>query len=309
MEPLFAILPLLLLMAAGGLLATFSFVPPRFWDDLNRVIYWLLLPALIVGELAGAVADLGATLRAWGVFASASLLMVFLGLGVACLIRLPFADWGVFVQATFRGNLAFISIPVMQFALGEQAGAVIPTAILVFAPTMILYNVLSVGLLQVSRHKLNSRALWDAGLAVMRNPLVLASVAGLAWYGLPVGYPVFLERTFSALGSTAAPMALLCIGASLSKFPLRPTLSALVAAVLKVAGLPLVALGLMQVIPLTPVDRFVVLVFSTAPTAAAAFILAKSMGANERLAASSIVWATLLAIPALVFVLNLFPPT
>jgi len=309
MPPFFAILPLILLIAVGGVLARFSFVRERFWDDLNKLIYWVLLPVLIIGELANAEADLAGVMKAWSVFALATLALVPAAFLVSWSIRLSFKEWGVFTQAAFRSNLAFIGIPVMQFALGDQASTVIPTAILIFAPTMILYNVLSVGLLQMCQHRLDGRAVWLAFTGVLKNPLVLAAVIGLSWYVAPFGCPAFLERTLATLARTAAPMALLCIGASFSKFPLCPTVPALATALLKVAALPLFAWLLMFWIPLGQTDRFVVMIFCASPTAAASFILAKAMGGDERLAAGSVVWATLLSIPSLMLIISWFPPS
>jgi len=308
MHPFFAILPLMLLMAVGGVLARFHFVRERFWDDLNKLIYYVLLPILIVGELANARENLAGAMKAWTVFALATLAIVPVAFLTSWMIRLPFRDWGVYTQAAFRSNLAFIGIPVMQFALGDLAATVIPTAILVFAPTMILYNVLSVALLQFCQHSFNAQAIWRAFIGVLQNPLVIASVIGLLWYLAPFGCPDFLTNTFSTLGSTAAPMALLCIGASFSKFPLQPTVAALLSGFLKVAALPFFAWLLMFWLPLSEVDRFVVFIFCASPTAAAAFIMAKAMGGDERLAAGSVVWATLLSIPSLMLIIEWFAP-
>jgi len=308
LNPFFSVLPLILLILLGVGLARTGFVKADFWDGLHKLLYWVLLPSLILSELASSQHSLGTGLRTWLILMTATLCVLPLAWLCTLLLRLPRADLGVFLQATFRGNLAFVGIPVIQFALGEKAEAVIPVALLVFAPTMVVYNVLSVVLLQAGRHPLDRRMFGRVGLEILRNPLIIATVLGLLWQLAPGENPEVIIRTLRTLGATAAPMALLAIGAAFAKFSLIPDLASVVAGLVKTAALPTMAWWISGWAGMPPDQRFIVMIFSASPTAAAAYIMAKAMGGNERLASGAVVWSTLLAVPALMIVVAVFRP-
>ncbi len=124
MNPVESILPIILLLMLGGFLAARGFVKPSFWDELSKFVYWVALPSYIIaGLLQPPSADATEVLfpmRSLGIFAGATLLIIPLGLLVAKGLKLPFSQWGVFLQVSFRGNLAFVSLPVLQYAFGDE---------------------------------------------------------------------------------------------------------------------------------------------------------------------------------------------
>jgi predicted permease len=92
------------------------------------------------------------------------------------------------------------------------------------------------------------------------------------------------------------PIALLCIGGSLATAHLagRRTWIA-TAALLKVAVLPLITWTLCRLAGLSIVEQRIALVYSSAPTAAAAYIMARQMDGDEPLASGSIAVSTILS--------------
>src|SRR5262249_18740830 len=82
-------------------------------------------------------------------------------------------------------------------------------------------------------------------MQLLRNPIVMAIVAGLAWRLTNIDLPSPLVKTFMFLGGAAAPLALYCLGASLpnTAMKLLGTAEVVVAVAIKLTLLP-VLIGL-----------------------------------------------------------------
>ena len=158
-----------------------------------------------------------------------------------------------------------------------------------------LYNLLSLGVLLPlgDRHPGSPGKL---ALKAVTNPLTLACIlGGLAAAFLPP-LPGPILRTTSSLGQMALPLALLGIGASLTREGLRRGgVSATVASVIKVAVGPALVLLLLPWIPLSTEARLVALVMAACPTAVASYVFSEQMGGDEDIAAGSVVVSTVMA--------------
>jgi predicted permease len=295
--------PLALLIALGSGLAHIKFLGAPFIADLNKLAFWVALPALIftsAGQGMGGGMHLG---RLIAVLFAATFLISLLAWAVTFALRLPGASRGTFVQAAFRGNLAYIALPVLADSLAGPGGAM-STAVVVMVLTMALYNILAVIVLQVSQHARQKTGWRQMSRTIATNPLLLAGVLGLIVPLLNVRLPVFLDRTLQSLGSAAIPLALLCIGGSLIMAPRRGKSSAIVAAaLLKTAVLPVLVLGLAHLAGLNAAEQRIAVVLGACPTAAAAFVMAQQMGGDEALASGSIALSTLFSAASLAFAL------
>lgn len=108
--------PVFLLMALSAVLQKSGFVSENFLKEANRVTYWLGLPSLLFSQLVESFHRFGGAgimlvamwLATAGVTATAYL--------VAWLLRVPGAATGTFVQGSFRGNLAYVGLPIYLFA-------------------------------------------------------------------------------------------------------------------------------------------------------------------------------------------------
>jgi len=173
--------------------------------------------------------------------------------------------------------------------------------------TMAFYNVLAVVVLQASRPGTGARA----GALVrplVTNPLLLAGVSGLLLAFAGVQLPMFLDRTLEVLGGAAVPIALLCIGGSLTTTKLAGRRSWIVsAALMKVGVSPVVIGGLVWLAGLGAIEMRIALVFGATSTAAAAYVMARQMDGDEALASGSVALSTLLSAVSLAVALLLTP--
>lgn len=288
------LLPLVLLIALGAGLARIGFLGRPFMADLNRLAFWIALPALLftsAGNAAPADARLPPLL---GVLLAGTALIAAAAAAVGRFGGLPPAARGTLVQAAFRGNLAYIGVPVLSTSLGGDSAA-LGRAVVVMVLMMAVYNVLAVIVL-------TSGAATTAGSpprmlrSIATNPLLIAGLLGLAVPFSGIALPRFLTVTLDLLGDAAIPLALVCIGGSLATTPIRGSRGwILTAAALKVAVLPALVFALGTLGSLPAPDLRIAVVLAASPTAAASFVMARQMGGDELLASGSIALSTVLS--------------
>lgn len=287
--------PLILLIALGAALAHIRFLGRDFMTDLNKLAFWIALPALLFTSANHAAESAGQTWRLLGVLLAGTLLITLVAWLLSYPLGLPGPARGTFAQSAFRGNQTYIGIPVLAYSLGEDKSAMATTVIVVVL-LMATYNILAVVVLQSSRHT-GPRMDWRRLLrSIATNPLLIAGLLGLILPLLDLAPPAFVDRALQSLGNAAVPIALLCIGGSLAVTPLQGRRSwILAAALLKVAVLPLLVFWLCRLAGLHPSETLIALVLAACPTAAASFIMAKQMGGDEALASGSIALSTILS--------------
>lgn len=299
--------PLILLIALGAGLAHIKFLGSAFMADLNKLAFWIALPALLFTS-ANHAGEPGSQLG-WllGVVFGGTILITLIALGVSFILRMPGNVRGTLMQSAFRGNLAYIGIPVLAYSFSELPGTdgnrAMATAVVVMVLTMAFYNILAVIVLQASQHTGNV-SVSQLGKLIATNPLLIAGILGLLVPLLDVQLPKFVNSALQSLGSAAVPIALLCIGGSLATTTLKGRISWIfTAASLKVIILPCIIYGLAQLAGLGPAEQRIALVLTSCPTAAAAFVMAKEMGGDTALASGSIALSTLLSGVSLAVVL------
>jgi predicted permease len=297
MNSFLLLLPDFALIALGAGLRRQGGLGEGFWAGVEKLVYFVLFPALLFHALARTPLDLSAALPMFAV----GLLTLVSGLGLALLGRpLMGLDEMAFasrVQCAYRFN-TYIGIAVAGkvhaaagvAAMGALCGAMVPIA-----------NIAAVGLL--ARHGQLS-----VTRELARNPLVLATLAGLAYslsgLALPAPLLPFLQR----LAEAAVTLGLLAVGAALrgGQREGRP-LGMVYLCVVKLVALPALAWGLGRLFGLTDLAFATVVLFAALPTASSAYILAMRMGGDGpgvawlisattvTAAASLSVWLALLA--------------
>ena len=298
-----SLLPVLLMIMLGTGLRTCGFMPDLFFNGLNKLAFWIGLPCLLFLEISAAQSQGGNTLRIAAAVVCVSLILGLAAWGVAAIFRLPTPSLRVFIQGAFRGNLAYVGIPVICYALSAhpEARAI---AILALAPTIPVFNIACVLLLiqPQSGHRLK-RAM-QALLAIGRNPLIIACVLGMIARHQAIILPTSLHRTIEGIGRIGLPAALMALGASLSLERVKGRmLVASVAAAMKVGLGPILGYAVGRAFGLVDDMLLITVLYAAMPTAVASFVMADQMGADKELAAAIIVTSTVMAFPALALVL------
>jgi malonate transporter len=155
----------------------------------------------------------------------------------------------------------------------------------------ILYNILAVITLNRSMNRAGGVAKTLKDIA--RNPIILSIVAALPFAAMAWPLPTLLLRSGEYFAQMTLPLALLCTGASLNFKALRADLnSALVSAICKLMVVPILLISGGIVLGFRGMDLGVLALMSSAPTAAASYIMVRAMAGNAALAANIIVMTT-----------------
>ena len=300
------VLPVFLLMLGGALLRRRGFVSEAFWPSLERLAYYVLLPALIVATLAQS--DL-TRLAAGGIAIAVLGALAFVTLVLLALRRAMPVDGPGFtsmVQGALRMN-TYMALAIVGRVHGEAGLAAAAITMAVLMPTV---NAISVAVLVRYGHGNGA----TAGLAVLlrqvaSNPLILACAAGALLGGTGIGLPPVLGPMLEIIGRAALPMGLIAVGAALELTAIsRARIPTAITLGLKLAVLPALAWAIGYALDLDAVSLFSVVVFAGVPTATSAYILSRQLGGDAPMMAAITTTetaASALTLPVLLFLLTL----
>lgn len=298
MHVLNSLMPVFLIIALGKLLCRTGFFSDGLVKSLNQLTYWVALPTLLFSEISGAIFDSGEVGRITLLLIGSTLIAFLLGYLAARLLRLPHRALGAFVQGCGRANNAFVGLPIIIYALSGTFPNVKALATVALGPAIIFYNLSSITILLIHGEK-KYKGVAAAGMflkQLLLNPMVIACVAGLFINSTGITLPQMFARTFAALGQSALPLALLCIGSSLTFEKSPATASpALIASLIKVFVLPVIGFLLGRLWGISEMEMKILLIYLACPTATASYVLADMFGSDAPLASRIIVISTLLS--------------
>lgn len=286
------------LILLGFLLCRYTALDRNVWEQAENLVYYLLFPVLLFQSIVRSPLDLGA-------FSSFVLAAVLLGLGgIALAYSLPWvpglrrhvdphAHAGA-AQVAFRFN-SFIGLAISERLLGPPGLLLIAVLIGVCVP---LFNIAAV--YPMARHGRS-----HFGKALLRNPLIVATVLGLAANLAGLRVPDFLVPTLDRIGGASLALGLMAAGAGM-KFGRLAQGKALAASLLAIRHLllPLLAFGLAHALRLPPAQATILLLFAALPTASSCYVLASRMGYDGAYVAGLVTMSTLLGVASLSFALG-----
>lgn len=206
--------------------------------------------------------------------------------------RVPHRDRGVYVQGAFRGNCGIVGLALAASMYGDyglSAGGIL------LGLVIISYNVLSVIVLLAYQN--GRRLSWGQILRdILRNPLILSVVIALPFAWWEIRLPGWVMTSGDYFASLTLPLALLCIGATVSLGAIRKESGpAMGASAFKMVTLPVLCTLAAWLAGFEGRELGLMFLFFASPTAAASFVMVKALGGNDRLAANTIALTTLLA--------------
>ena len=300
--------PVFLLIAVGAGLQRSRFVSPGFLLEANRLSYWLGLPALLFSQLVGSFHELGGAKLMLGAMLTATALVMAVGYVAAWLLRVPGGVVGTFVQGCFRGNLAFVGLPII-FSLPDRPLAwgvsTRTAAVLTVAPMLVCYNMGGVVVLLISQQRLGWGMLRPLLRQLVTNPPLLATLAGIGCALAGWSLPPALDKTFNALGDMALPLGLLGVGGSLvtAEFGGRWRLP-LSCALVKAVASPLLGWLVGRWCGLGGTELAIVVIFMACPTAIISYTMALELKGDGPLASGAIVLSVLTSLVSLAVVVG-----
>ncbi|MTI10311.1 AEC family transporter [Curvivirga aplysinae] len=298
------IAPVFLLLMVGFGLRKSGFIGPEVWAGLDKIVYWVLFPALLFTKTS--IAPLGGDIF-WPYLTSLEA-GIFLS-GVFIWLMIPLfkkkyskESMGSIYQGAIRYN-TYIGFAILVAIEGPEAQFLGALATAVMVPFV---NVLCVSTLTTLHGDPETHLFKRIIKELYRNPLLRAIAAGVAWNLTGLGPIPVITDTLESMSSATLAMGLLSVGAGLQLRALRTaSLPIILSCIGKFFILPAVtALGL-YLWGITGLPAFTAFLFACLPTAASGYALAKQLGGDVPLIAGLITIHTLVSMALMPFVILL----
>lgn len=285
MNPAFLLLPDFLLILLGFILVRFTHLDKNIWTSAEKLVYYLLFPALLFNAINQTRFDWGGTYTM--IFVAG--IAFFSAMGLSFISKWIFKptdlSWSSGFQTAFRFN-SYIAFAAAGRLAGEEGVA--------------LMALISGCLVPIA----NAAAVWSLAKhseshifkELIKNPLIIATVLGLISNVLGLRLPDYLALSLSRLGAASIALGLLSVGAGLMWVKSKKD-GALVAywTGIKLLACPAIALFFGKYFDLPQAQLNSVVLFAAMPTATSAYVLANRMGGDGPLVAICISVMTLAA--------------
>ena len=302
--------PICLMLLLGVVLRRVDLINDNFIDVASKLVFKVTLPALLFLSIIGSEHDFSSSmpLIIFGLICNL-LFFIVVSIFTKKLFKNP-RDNGVVIQGSFRANTGIIGLAYVANVYGDAG---IALAAIYVAPMTMLYNILAVIALTEKNQSDDNSSVKVVGImikTITKNPLVISIIAGLIFYFVSIPVPDMVVDAGQYFARMTLPLALLCSGGSLNLKSLRSDkYIAWFTTVNKLLIAPLLITGGAIIYGFRGIEIGIIFFMSAAPTAAASYIMARSMGGNATLAANIIALTTiasLLTYTLGIFILNSF---
>ena len=279
-----AFIPIFGLLALGAALRRTLLREDAVWAGIERLVFWVLLPCLIVNALAAvdlrALPVGGLAAAFWGALSLGTALSFALARG----LRQDHAAMTSVLQGGIRfNNLMGFAIAGAIWGAPGLALAAVATAV---ATGLIVPFVQAVATVAFALGGGRRVTAFGVARQVGLNPLILACLIGFA-AGALGGLPPGLAPTVRGLGQASVALGLLCVGAALTLKGLGDRIGVQAAtAALKLGIMPAATWLVAAALGLGPLPTAVAVLFMALPTAATSYVMARAMGGDARLMAA-----------------------
>ena len=279
------IIPIFLLILLGVAMRRWFSLREDFWPQMDRLIYYVLFPALLFSSLSHFRIDMGAATPMLLV----ATLYIFSGIGLGLLAKFLFHAPAKVFSATFQSSFRFnsyVGLAIAGALHGQDGLAAIGLLMGFMVP---LANVASV--LMLARH---SESHWLK--EILLNPLIIATAGGITFSLAGWALPAMFDTTLGLLSQASLPMGLIAVGAGLRMQGLHSHPGTLWYGVaVKLLLLPAIAWGLALAFGLAGVYFHIAVLMAALPVSTVAYVLAKRMGGDGDTIAAQIMLSTLLS--------------
>lgn len=282
MQVFLAIIQPFILIALGALLSRHPMFPRSLWEGVEKLVYYVLFPPLLFNSVAGA----SLTLSQAGLYLACGVGSMTVGIVLSWLVS-KMAPAGRLADASvrqcgYRFN-SYIGFAVVLALYGNAGLALFALLVGVWVPVC---NAAAVTDLVAAA---GGRGAGLGGIlkSIAKNPLILATLAGLVFNVLGLAMPSLVTSVFKSLGAASLSLALMAIGSGLKLSAFRAEARLLTLATLeKLLALPAVSFAIGLAAGLTPLELGALLAFTALPTANSCYILAVRMGGDGPLVAN-----------------------
>ena len=283
--------PVFAMLFLGVALKRVGWINDSFIHTASALVFNVTMPALLFLGIIHADLNTALQPKVLLYFFVATLVSFAVAWGWA-IWRCPYEDRGIFTQGAFRGNNGVIGLALagsMYGSYGISLGAILAALVILF------YNTLSTIVLAVYSPVIKSDP-WSIFKSVLCNPLIISVLAAAPFAYYKIGIPGWLQTSGAYLAQMTLPLALMCIGGTLSLAALRKSGKlAVSSSMLKMIWLPILCTLGAWLCGFRGAELGILFLYFGSPTASVSFVMARAANGNHELAAAIIVITTLAA--------------
>ncbi|MCB1741252.1 MAG: AEC family transporter [Gammaproteobacteria bacterium] len=298
-----SIAPVFLLIVLGHALRRGGIPSVEFWNLNDRLVYWVLFPALLFYKTS-TISFAGGVVGPYAV-AIYGALACAIGFALLCarLGGLNGATAASLLQGCARHN-TFIALAVSERLFGGEGLAIAALT------TALLIPVTNVSMVSLIVTLVRERGSSGLGRAIVRdlsrNPLLIAVLLGVAMNLSGSGPLPVIHDMCQILGNAALPVVLLCVGANIRVKEMAAGVLPLSLSMLgKLLIFPLAMWLLARQLELPAAVVQVAMIYAAVPVAPGAYTLSRQLGGDAPLMAGMITVQTALSFLTLPFTLML----
>jgi predicted permease len=299
MNIVMALFPLIILIAMGYLLKQTRFVTDEFWGNSEKLNYFILFPSLLFLNLSHVELEMATVSSMLGILILVILLAAMALFVVKKIYNIPVQRFGVYMQSQVRFN-TYIGLSLMASLFGPKGMQMFAMLIAVAIP---LVNILSV----LALSSLSWNTLGKTVISITRNPLILGCIVGVGFNLLNLPLIDGIGQLVKLLAAMSLPLGLLSVGAALQFDQFKINIYRLLMNVFgRLLIMPILAFAVCQAFDLSHLERMILVVFFSLPTASASYILTRVYQGDHRLMAAVISLQTIcfaVTFPALMLLL------
>lgn len=239
----------------------------------NKLVVDIALPVLIFISLSAKNFD---PIAAITLTLASIALIVLSGLLAWPFTKISGASRQAFLPCAMFTNVGPIGIPLIALAYGPEGVA---TAVVLLVISNILHFTLGAAVM-------SGKADWRM---VYANPLVWATVLGIASSQLKIVLPEWAQTSGTMIGSVLVPMMLLSLGARLASSQVADAWAGVKASVLILLVRLIAAFLILGVLPLQGLERGALILFACLPAAVFNFMLADKFQVQPNIVASTVI--------------------
>ncbi len=275
------IFPILFFMALGILIRQTGMIGEDAFTQINRLVFRVFLPIRLFLEIYqsdfGSVFQPGLLL-----YAVASVLAVYAAawILVGRLVK-DRRDAPVLIQMIYRSNYVLFGLSIAE---NMYPGGNLSVISVMAAFVVPVFNILAVVLFEVFRggERLSVPRLLKG---IAKNPLVMGSALGLLVKGAGLEIPALLQKPLADLGAIATPLAILCVGATLTFDALKKYKKYLIwATAARLVIVPGIFLCVSAALGFRGIELAGLFLMYASPVASSSYPMARELGGNGDLA-------------------------
>lgn len=262
---------------------------------LSRYIFTILTPAFVFDVLSSTTIAAHIIVRMTGYIVVVHVGCAIVGFLVAKLLRRSAQMTAAYVLMAVFGNVGNFGLPIIQFALGEEALA---AAAIYFLVIMVV--AFTVG---VAAANWNRGSRLQALIAVVKTPALIVVLPAMLCNWFQIDLPLMLMRPISLLSGALIPTMLVMLGVQLAAAGIpRLSLDMVAASAVRLVVSPVLAVALAAPLGITGIERSAGILQSSMPIAVLTSIIAMENDLLPSFVTATILFSTLVSVVTLTLV-------